>query len=66
MLTWVLLSIVPMESPPNLHGYNTSSTSINITWNDITETAWGGRTGGYLLKYESVKDAADAKTIDLM
>ncbi|XP_057313545.1 uncharacterized protein LOC130654910 [Hydractinia symbiolongicarpus] len=49
----------PFRGPYNLTGYNTSSTSIYIEWDDISEMEWAGVIGHFRLTIQSLEDPKD-------
>lgn len=49
----------PFRGPYNLTGYNTSSTSIYIKWDDISEMEWAGVIGHFRLTIQSIEDPND-------
>ena len=56
---YILTILVPADIPKKLYGYNTSSTSIYVSWEDIANNAWRGTPGGFYLQFQSTKNATD-------
>ncbi|XP_057312707.1 uncharacterized protein LOC130654183 [Hydractinia symbiolongicarpus] len=55
----------PFRGPYNLTGYNTSSTSIYIEWNDIYDIEWAGVVGNFRLTIQSVDNPMDKNTTNI-
>ena len=51
---FVLYTLVPSSPPPNVTAFNTSSTSIRVTWQGIPMGRIHGRLLGYSITYRGV------------
>ncbi|XP_057313054.1 cell adhesion molecule DSCAML1-like [Hydractinia symbiolongicarpus] len=56
----------PLFPPVNFIGYNTSSTSIYISWEDIPEEAWAGIIGDFRLIIQSLKEPNEITINDIV
>lgn len=56
---YILANIVPSLPPQNLQSYNTSSTTLNVTWSDIPECCVHGILLGYRVRYSVHRRRSD-------
>lgn len=56
----IFFSLVPSLPPTNLSAYNTSSTSLMVTWNPVPQGFTHGIVLGYMVLYKRERDVNES------